>query len=389
MFVLEDLQQMSYKELQKLAKATGACRANAKSADMIQSLVQYYQSDAVEVVEAPVIEEAAAVEVEAPVIEAPAVEDVVEAPVIEEAPAVEEVVEVPVVEETATVEEVPVVEETATVEEVPVVEETATAVEEPLAEEVQTAEDSTTSGTESFCEKTLRSLSRSELQAMAKETGACKGNLSTVKIIDALLEFGQLSTIAAPAITEKEVSPVAELPQEQTIFDGLSGALNELEIAPIVDVNIAPAVAKAESAPSTDDYGLDALMNKFSDVLVVTNTTLDDGKCITRVKCELTEHEMPLDFEKVCDHVGGPVFTRRYKDWQNDWADQMQYYGENENHAAAENAENAPFNGKLNGVATPKGKKTVFKSPNKTPAREYEKFNTHWSIDDYSTTTAN
>ena len=43
-FTLEDLQKMPYKELQKLAKSTGACRANDKSADMAVSLAEHYEA---------------------------------------------------------------------------------------------------------------------------------------------------------------------------------------------------------------------------------------------------------------------------------------------------------------------------------------------------------
>jgi hypothetical protein len=58
MFTLEELQKMPYKELQKLAKSTGACRANAKSAAMAVSLAEHHE--ALNVEEAPA-------DVEAPV----------------------------------------------------------------------------------------------------------------------------------------------------------------------------------------------------------------------------------------------------------------------------------------------------------------------------------
>ena len=59
----------------------------------------------------------------------------------------------------------------------------------------------------------------------------------------------------------------------------------------------------------------------------------------------------------------------------------MQNYVDENDH------ENVSSNGKLRGVATPKGKKIVFKSPAKTPSREYEKYNAHWSYDEYINTT--
>jgi hypothetical protein len=71
MHALEELQLMSYKELQILAKSTGACKANAKSVAMAEALALYYQTVQISETAAPVaevvpVEDAAPVAVEAP-----------------------------------------------------------------------------------------------------------------------------------------------------------------------------------------------------------------------------------------------------------------------------------------------------------------------------------
>jgi hypothetical protein len=40
---LQELEQLPYRELQALAKETGACRANAKAEDLVRSLVEHYR----------------------------------------------------------------------------------------------------------------------------------------------------------------------------------------------------------------------------------------------------------------------------------------------------------------------------------------------------------
>ena len=259
-----------------------------------------------------------------------------------------------------------------------------------------------------YDEATLTALTRSELQTMSKETGACKANLSNVKMISALCEFYQTSSVEAPAIIEEQAPAVVAV-EEQTIFEAVAAVVAEaptveipmemdmeadVETLPVVESVPAPALS---NLPPVDDFGLDALVNKFSDVLSVTTTIVPQtGKVVKRVKCDLTEHEMPLDFNMVVEHVGGQTFTRRYKQYQDDWEDQQQQYAatytdENENSAPSENTAPEEFTGKLKGVASPKGKKKVFKSPSKTPTRVYEKYNAHWTIDEYdqNQTTAN
>jgi hypothetical protein len=59
-----------------------------------------------------------------------------------------------------------------------------------------------------YDEATLTALTRFELQTMSKETGACKANLSNVKMIAALCEFYQTSSVEAPAIIEEQAPAV-------------------------------------------------------------------------------------------------------------------------------------------------------------------------------------
>jgi hypothetical protein len=167
------------------------------------------------------------------------------------------------------------------------------------------------------------------------------------------------------------------------------------EVASVVDTNCVNMEAENDILPvvesiTSDDFGLDALIKKFSDVLEVTEIKLDSGKTVTRVKCELTEHEMPLDFDAICEHVGGATFTRRYKQYHEDWQDQAeQYADENENNSQGVNTFDSTGKLKLKGVATPNGKKQVFKSPQKTPSRVYEQYNVHWSIEEYDQSIVN